>query len=117
MIFMYFGITGFDCGGEAVLKIIKFVMELLNLVFFLVPIILIVMSTVDFSKSVIASDEGGMKKNLSLFSKRVISCIGLFLVKPIVFASIHLLGNVGVDYAQCIEIAQNDDLSSYRISE
>ena len=95
---MYFGITGFDCGGEAVLKIIKFVMELLNLVFFLVPIVLIVMSTIDFIK-------------------RVISCMGLFLVKPIVFASIHLLGNVGIDYAQCIEIAQNDDLSSYRVSE
>lgn len=111
---MLFLLTGFDCGGETVLTIIKYVMQLLNILYFIVPIGLIVMLSVDFVKNVVASDESKMKKNLQLIIKRVIMCMALFLVKPIVVTTINLLDDLGVDYMQCLEIATSDDLSQYR---
>ena len=111
---MLFLLTGFDCGGETVLTIIKYVMQLLNILYFIVPIGLIVMLSVDFVKNVVASDENKMKKNLQLIIKRVIMCMALFLVKPIVVTTINLLDDLGVDYMQCLEIATSDDLSQYR---
>ena len=80
---MIFLLTGFDCGGEVVLMIIKYVFLLLKLVFFIVPIGLIVMLSVDFVKNVTASDDGAMKKNLNVIIKRIIMCMALFLVDPI----------------------------------
>ena len=111
---MLFLLTGFDCGGETVLTIIRYVMQLLNILYFIVPIGLIVMLSVDFVKNVVASDESKMKKNLQLIIKRVIMCMALFLVKPIVVTTINLLDDLGVDYMQCLEIATSDDLSQYR---
>ena len=58
--------------------------------------------------------ERKMKKNLQLIIKRVIMCMALFLVKPIVVTTINLLDDLGVDYMQCLEIATSDDLSQYR---
>lgn len=104
------------CGGEDVLKVIKFVMQLLDVIFFVVPIGLMLMISVDFTKNVIAGKEDDMKKNLNLVIKRVIVCVALFLVDPIVDFTISLLGDAGVDYAECIKIAQTEDLSKYKIN-
>ena len=112
---MIFLLTGFDCGGEVVLMIIKYVFLLLKLVFFIVPIGLIVMLSVDFVKNVTASDEGAMKKNLNVIIKRIIMCMALFLVDPIVHTTINLLGDLGIDYVSCIKIAENGDLTQYKL--
>lgn len=108
-------VTGFDCGGTTVLSVIKFIFSILDIVFFLVPIGLIVMVSVDFLKNVIAKKDEDMKKNSMLAFKRVLFCIALFLVDPIVQFSIKLLDEQGFGYAQCINIALEDDLSQYNI--
>ncbi len=115
MINMFFEITGFECGGQAILSVIKFIMKLLDLVLFIVPILLIVMVSIDFVKNVITNDEGQMKKNFQLVIKRILMCGALFLVDPLVHFSINLLGENGVDYASCVRIALNEDLSQYKI--
>lgn len=113
---IFFGdVTGFDCGGEPVLKIIKFVMDLLDVVLFMVPILLIVMLFVDFLKNVIANQESDMQKNLKIVIKRVLMAMALFLVDPIVHFSFTLLENNDVDFASCIKIATTEDLSLYKI--
>lgn len=108
-------VTGFDCGGEGVLKVIKFIFTLLDMVLFIIPMALIVMLSVDLVKNVIAGNTDAMGKNFKLAIKRILMCMALFLVQPIVHFSINLLGNLGVDFLQCVEISLNDDLSQYKI--
>ena len=104
-----------DCGGEGILKIIKFIWILLDCVKFIVPMGLIVMVMVDFAKNVISGREDDMKKNVNMVLKRVVFAMAIFLIPSIVQTAIHLLGKYWVDYAFCIDIAVNEsDLSKYR---
>lgn len=104
------------CGGAAVLRVIKFIMQLLNIIFIIVPIVLILLLIIDFGKNVIAKDSGDMSKNLQIAIKRLLLCIVLFLIPTIITASIKLLGNLGVDFANCIDIATTGNIDNYEIN-
>lgn len=111
----FLDITGYDCGGTAVLRVIKFIFTLLDLLLFLVPMMLIIMVSVDFMKNVISGKEEEMKKNLNLCIKRLIYAGVIFLIGPIVEIAMTLLGNLNLDYLSCIDIALYDDISQYKI--
>ena len=104
-----------DCGGVEILRIIKFVWTLLDIVFIFIPIFLILFISFDFAKNVIAGKEDDMRKNVKIAIKRIIFAIVLFLVPIIVKAAINLVGNAGADvvsdFNDCIELAENEDLS------
>lgn len=102
-------VTGFSCGGAEVLRVLKFVFMLIDLILFIVPMGLIVMVMVDFMKNVIAGKEDEMKKNASVAIKRIGFAAVLFLIPYIVGFVISLLGSLGVDYATCIKIAEEED--------
>ena len=117
------------CGGADILRVIKFIWKLLDVVFFIVPIVLIVMISLDFAKSVIAGKDDEMRKNTGIVIKRIIYCVALFLVEPICGLAIDMLGNDAaidawqdgsgnnIGWAECIEIAvENDDFSDYEIN-
>lgn len=112
---MYFLLTGFDCGGADVLKVIKFIWNLFEVAFIIIPIILIAIVSFDFFKNVMAGKEDDMKKNLNIVFKRFLYCIAIFLVEIIVQTAINLLGDAGIDFAECINIATTEDLSQYEI--
>ena len=102
-------VTGFSCGGAEVLRVLKFVFMLIDLILFIVPMGLIVMVMVDFMKNVIAGKEDEMKKNAGVAIKRIGFAAVLFLIPHIVGFVISLLGSLGVDYATCIKIAEEED--------
>ena len=109
-------ITGFDCGGEQVLRAIKFISGLLDVIFILLPILLTLLLVIDFIKNIMASSEDDMKKRTSLIIKRVIICIAVFLVEPITHMAINTIGNNKDNYVTCIKIAkETEDLSIYEI--
>lgn len=113
---MLFIIEEVICGGADILRVIKFVYKLLNVIFILIPILLIVMIMLDLVKNVIASKEDEMKKNQSLAFKRILMAVFLFLVPTIVEFAIGILGELGVDFMKCVEIATTEeDLSKYEI--
>lgn len=113
---MFFAVTGYDCGGADVLRIIKFVFNLLDVLLFIIPMILIVMVSFDFLKSVISGKDDTFKKNLNIVIKRIIYCMFLFLIGPIVYTAIRLLGQTNIlSYVNCVEIAKTHDLSQYEI--
>ena len=100
-----------DCGGADILRILKFVFILIDLVFFIVPIGLIIMLMIDFGKNVIAGKEDEMKKNLNMVIKRIIYCVVLFLVPTIANFAISLVGTDGENAvsvaAACINLAKD----------
>lgn len=113
---LFLEVTGFDCGGADVLRIIKFIFNLLDVVLFIIPMILIVMVSIDMVKNVISVKDDVAKKNLGIGIKRIIFCIALFLIDSIVYTAIGLLGKSEyLSYAQCVEIAKTHDLSNYEI--
>lgn len=108
-----------DCGGADILRILKFVFILIDLACFIVPIGLIIMIMLDFSKNVIAGKEDEMKKNASIVIKRLIYCMVIFLVPTIVNFAIGLVSSTGDNIAakatECIRIAKEEDLSKCEI--
>lgn len=62
-----------------------------------IPIILIIMGSIDLGKAVLSSDEKAVKAAQSMLIKRVISAVAVFLVVTIVTVVMNLLGKGGVD--------------------
>lgn len=93
------------CTNPDVLRVILFIVKLLEIVFFIVPVGLIIMLMIDFGKNVMAGKEEDMKKNASIAIKRIIYCVVLFLVPTIVSFANSILGELGVDYVQCLNNA------------
>ena len=93
-----------SCRGLGpVVSVIHNVVEIIR---FAVPVLLIIFGTIDLAKAVIAGKEDEMKKAQTTLIKRVIYAIALFLVVTIVIFVMGLLpvgGDDGVDttWQQC----------------
>ena len=103
------------CTNPDVLKVIFFIKQLLDIVFFIVPIGLIVMLGIDFFKNVAAAKEDDMKKNLSIAIKRLIYCVCIFFIPTIVSLLTKIvsdsLGNTNINYAECLVNANSDKIN------
>lgn len=103
------------CTNPDVLKVIFFIKQLLDIVFFIVPIGLIVMLGIDFFKNVAAAKEDDMKKNLSIAIKRIIYCVCIFFIPTIVSLLTKIvsdsLGNTNINYAECLVNANSDKIN------
>lgn len=76
--------------GTALLEKLQFYFNILKIA---VPIIIIVMSTLDFSKSVFGSDNDEMKKAQNTLVKRLILAVLFFLLPIIINFLLHLINN------------------------
>lgn len=83
------------CEEPEILKIIYFIKLILKVAFIVVPIVLIILITADFIKSVTAGNEDTMKKNQKLVVKRIIYCLMIFFVLPIVNIVFSAFGTSG----------------------
>lgn len=118
VIYLYFlEATGFDCGSAVVLKNIRFVWDLLDIILLIVPIGLILMVSFDFAKNVMAGKQDDMNKNLKIAIKRLLFAMVLFLTPTVVEFMVALLGDklVGINFMDCVNIAINEDLSEYEL--
>lgn len=75
-----FSCTDGTQAAEGIIRIFSLVKSFLTLIQIAVPVGLIIMGTIDFSKAVMASDEDKMKKAQSIFIKRIIYALLVFLV-------------------------------------
>ena len=97
------------CGGADVVRILKFIWTLLDIVLFAIPIGLILIVMIDFGKNVMAGKEDEMKKNLNIAIKRLIYAVVLFLVPTIVSFAISLVDEaVNIQALKCIELLDMD---------
>lgn len=102
------------CTNPDILKVIYFVKLIINIVKIVVPIGLVIIGMIDFSKSVATSNEEVQKKNVSLFVKRIICAVLVFAVPWIVETLIVSLGNLteGVNFTDCLENANEDKIKA-----
>lgn len=73
---------------EPIFSLVKYVISIVSVI---IPIILIVMGIIDLSKAVMGKDEGEIKKNQSIFVKRIIYAVAIFFVYTIVVLVMNLV--------------------------
>ena len=95
---------------EELAKVIAIVGFVLNLIQWVVPIILIVLGTVDLVKAVIAGKEEEIKNNQKTLVKRIIAAIIIFLIPLIVSVITGLLGTD--EWKECWNAHHNDGIGS-----
>ena len=83
-------ILGITCGQLApIMRVLAYLLKLFKIA---VPIVLIVMVIIDFSKATIASDEKKMNEAKSVAIKRIVYALVIFLVPTIVSLLFKNLG-------------------------
>ena len=75
--------------------VIRLVKSFISLIRFGVPIILIVMGTIDLAKAVLSSKEDEMKKAQGALVKRLIYAVAVFLVVTIVTVVMGMVADSG----------------------
>lgn len=84
--------TGFDfCTNSNVLRGLDIIHTLFTIVRIVVPLILIILASIDFGKAVISSDENALKNAISTVTRRLIVCLIIFFVPTIIYSIIHLI--------------------------
>ena len=90
------------CQDPNILKVILFIRKIMEVAFFAIPIVLIVLITFDFVKSVMAGTEDVQKKNVKIVIKRLIYAVMVFFVLPIVNIVFGAFVNSGEENAGLI---------------
>ena len=80
------------CNNSEILSVILFIRQIMRIVLFIVPMILIVMVTIDFSKNVIGNKDTDSKKNVIMAIRRIIVAVIIFLMPTIVDLFCSLVG-------------------------
>ncbi len=101
---IYFLLTTNVCENVPILRILYFIEQLIKIVCFIIPMLLIVITTINLSKNIIANKEDEMTQNLRLVIKKIINCVIIFLIPGIVEFAINTLGNFNVDFKNCTKI-------------
>ena len=102
------------CQHPGILRVLYFATLLLDIVFVLVPIGLIVMLMIDFSKAVVSGDEKA-SKSTKLVGKRILYAILIFSVPWIVNLLMDFLDSAGLhnSYITCLENAKSKNFDYY----
>lgn len=104
------------CQKSNVLELINFILKALHLVCIIVPIVLIVLLAIDFVKGIMVSQDE-VKKIFGIALKRIIYCALIFFAPMIVSVIVSVLGDLGVNYMECIENATDEKIAYYKSLE
>lgn len=80
------------CSANSMKRIFALVGNLFNIIKIVVPIIIIIMGTIDLVKAMIANKPDETKKAQTTFIKRLIASVCIFFVFPIISFLMGLLG-------------------------
>lgn len=75
---------------KSMLGVIYFIRELIEIACFIIPIVLIVMLSIDIAKGVIAGDEKA-SKTIGIVSKRLIYAIVIFILPDTIFGAFNIV--------------------------
>ncbi len=87
---------GFNCNDSDIKSIIKTVKTVYNLLRYSVPIILIIMGSIDFLKATIAGKDDEIEKHKKVFMNRLFLAIVIFMLLSIFQLTTNILEHAGV---------------------
>lgn len=80
-----------DLLGE---ELVGYIQQIVNIIKIVVPILLIVLGTIDFGKAIFVNDEGEMKKAQTKFIKRLIIAVAFFLVPTLITLLLNIAHSI-----------------------
>lgn len=103
------------CENPDILRVIFFGKEIIDIVKIIVPIALIILGMIDFAKAVVSNDEKANKKSITLFFKKVLNAVLIFIVPWIVEFVIETLGDLtdGVNFTDCLQNATAEKIAEF----
>ncbi len=102
------------CDVPNVLKVIKIIKLVINLIRIFVPIILIIFGMIDFARAITKNDE--LNKSLKAFVKKAIAAIIIFLIPTLV--NIIFRATMGeVNYKKCFDNADDTTIKELYMTQ
>ncbi len=89
------------CSESGVLKSFRFIGYILFIIKILIPVILIIMGSINFGKAVLDSNNDSVKKAGITFATQIVSAVVIFLIPTIVNFVFGLLPQENVSYENC----------------
>ncbi len=89
------------CKQTGVLSAFRFIGYLLMVVKIAVPIILIIMGSLDFSKAIMNSSQDAVKKATNMFATRIITGVAIFLLPTVINFVFNLLPESENNFKKC----------------
>jgi len=100
------------CTNPDVLRVLLFAKNIVSIIFTIIPIAIIIMAMIDFSKSVTSSSADEQRKKIKIIIKRTLYGIIVFSVPFIVKSIVKIIENTfgePLNYNSCIENIDNID--------
>ena len=95
------------CGEPRIRKTLRFFGNLLNIAKIAIPLIIIIMGTFDFYKSVVDKDDKSLTKQTKLFLIRIVAGFGVFFIPTLVYALFNVSSKLNIvssqEYKVCVD--------------
>lgn len=112
---MYFLLEA--CENPGILRALYFGLIIKDIIFTIIPVALVGMMIIDFSKAIVSGDAGAQTKIVNLIPKRIMYAVIIFILPWGIHIFMKTLGalklSVGTDYNECIKNARTGDFSEF----
>ena len=100
------------CSDANVLKILRYIKIVINIIFLIVPILLLVTASISYLKAISNADKDGIAKTNKAMISKCIAAVIIFFIPLITKMIVKLASTDENDYISCIENATPEGISN-----
>ena len=100
------------CSDANVLKILRYIKIVINIIFLIVPILLLVTASISYLKAISNADKDGIAKTNKAMISKCIAAVIIFFIPLITKMRVRLASTDENDYISCIENATPEGISN-----
>ena len=100
------------CTDANVLKILRYIKIVINIIFVIVPILLLVTASISYLKAISNADKDGIAKTNKAMISKCIAAVIIFFIPLITKMIVKLASTDENDYISCIENATPEGISN-----
>lgn len=100
------------CSDANILKILRYIKIVINIIFVIVPILLLVTASISYLKAISNADKDGIAKTNKAMISKCIAAVIIFFIPLITKMIVKLASTDENDYISCIENATPEGISN-----
>ncbi len=100
------------CSDANVLKILRYIKIVINIIFLIIPILLLVTASISYLKAISNADKDGIAKTNKAMISKCIAAVIIFFIPLITKMIVKLASTDENDYISCIENATPEGISN-----
>ena len=99
------------CENVSFLATVLFIKNLIKIISYIIPAILVLVVSIDLSKAVMANSDADMKRAQKIATKRIIIALVIFFVPILVEASFNIIGDKAGSWTSCYNNATREKVN------